>query len=272
MKLRTLQKRMVALSIHLCGVVTNCGQWGLLIFRRWWPLASTFLGLSHIADTYFWTMVMVALSIHLCGVVTNCGQWGLLLFRRWWPLASTFLGLSHIADKYFWTMVMVALSIHLCGVVTNCGQWGLLLFRRWWPLASTFLGLSHIADKYFWTMVMVARSIHLCGVVTCDTKYVLRWGCVSFQTLMVALRALLCAVVTYSAPIRRPRPTQGGARQGIRHFPPTIWKLATATATAAAAVLFCAMVFSRPGPTFLQQPAAGAAGRQQQSSQQSRSR
>ena len=74
--------------------------------------------------------------------------------------------------------------------------------------------------------------------------------------------------------IRRPRPTQGGARQGIRHFPPTIWKLATATATAtaAAAVLFCAMVFSRPGPTFLQQPAAGAAGRQQQSSQQSRSR
>ena len=201
MKLRTLQKRMVALSIHLCGVVTNCGQWGLLIFRRWWPLASTFLGLSHIADTYFWTMVMVALSIHLCGVVTNCGQWGLLLFRRWWPLASTFLGLSHIADKYFWTMVMVALSIHLCGVVTNCGQWGLLLFRRWWPLASTFLGLSHIADKYFWTMVMVARSIHLCGVVTCDTKYVLRWGCVSFQTLMVALRALLCAVVTYSAPI-----------------------------------------------------------------------
>ena len=78
----------------------------------------------------------------------------------------------------------------------------------------------------------------------------------------------------FNEQIRRPRPTQGGARQGIRHFPPTIWKLATATATAtaAAAVLFCAMVFSRPGPTFLQQPAAGAAGRQQQSSQQSRSR
>ena len=83
---------------------------------------------------------------------------------------------------------------------------------------------------------------------------------------------LLC--VGPEGEIRRPRPTQGGARQGIRHFPPTIWKLATATATAtaAAAVLFCAMVFSRPGPTFLQQPAAGAAGRQQQSSQQSRSR
>ena len=32
------------------------------------------------------------------------------------------------------------------------------------------------------------------------------------------------------------------------------------------------MVFSRPGPTFLQQPAAGAASSQQQSSQQSRSR
>ena len=32
-----------------------------------------------------------------------------------------------------------------------------------------------------------------------------------------------------------PRPAQGGARQGIRHFPPTIWKLATAAATAAAA-------------------------------------
>ena len=31
------------------------------------------------------------------------------------------------------------------------------------------------------------------------------------------------------------------------------------------------MVFSRPGPTFLQQPAAGAASSQQQSSQQSRS-
>ena len=35
---------------------------------------------------------------------------------------------------------------------------------------------------------------------------------------------------------------------------------------------FSAMVFSRPGPTFLQQPAAGAASSQQQSSQQSRSR
>ena len=100
----------------------------------------------------------------------------------------------------------------------------------------------------------------------------------SIQSVAKAYSAFLIRIFLscriYLFNIRRPRPTQGGARQGIRHFPPTIWKLATATATAtaAAAVLFCAMVFSRPGPTFLQQPAAGAAGRQQQSSQQSRSR
>ena len=74
---------MVALSIHLCGVVTYCRQIFLdkvaggpvvtycrhIFFGQcfWWPLASTFMGLSHIADIYFWTMLMVVLSIHLWG-------------------------------------------------------------------------------------------------------------------------------------------------------------------------------------------------------------
>ena len=60
------------------------------------------------------------------------------------------------------------------------------------------------------------------------------WG--SAFNAAARLRMAAWTVTTWHALQTRvpcwPRRAQGGARQGIRHFPPTIWKLATAAAAA----------------------------------------